>query len=615
MISNGIKSGVVALGVIFLISNFASAAIYSVNSGTDWRNEGMFFNTTTSSNQLQIGTHPLFDGFEDSDMAEYSLSGESKEASNSSPGGVPQGRYIGNVTTNSNGDETIASRNIAKINGTTIEWYAMSTTASNSGAEWTGIEYYTGSGSTKIIDSRLNCEQGGEDDSYSINGVAIHEAPVCDRWYHVELKEIDWANDNIGEVYVNGQLNATDVSFANSGSDVDHIKLISNSGETYQAYFDLVTNGTDEAIQGNWTGDTKAFGSSERSLGAFQVNVLSLPTNSHVDAVLLPKDNNNDTIEKVTCHIEKIGLHNYSCAAEVGNFDNFRLGFNMTGQNSPKINSTSVFYSGGDTKSPNITIYNPTNTTLNENQVDLNVTADETIGTWQYALDSGPNTTFTPNTTLSRLSMGQHHLVMYANDSSGNNVSSDVYFTVSDDDAWVNATGDDVRGTLDMLGNNILNVGKMVLEDVLDMGENRIINVSDPQEAQDAATKSYVDQQADGLRDSVLYTATADNSTLDVPDESGNIDERDTITVDTSTHPGTINFSTTASSDGKSIVIKDGAGHACNNSITVITQGDIPIDGQDSIRLTSNYESVTLEYSGELGEWGVTSHYEPGGIC
>ena len=62
-------------------------------------------------------------------------------------------------------------------------------------------------------------------------------------------------------------------------------------------------------------------------------------------------------------------------------------------------------------------------------------------------------------------------------------------------------------------------------------------------------------------------------------------------------------------------MIKDGAGSTCSNGITIVTEGDIPIDGRDRIILTSNYESVTIEYSGELEQWGVTGHYDPGGLC
>lgn len=270
---------------------------------------------------------------------------------------------------------------------------------------------------------------------------------------------------------------------------------------------------------------------------------------------------------------------------------------------------------GGDTTAPSITIHHPTNTTYSQSTLDLNVTADEAVDVWQTSVDGGANQTFTPNSTVGPVSDGQHGVTVWANDSSGNWGKQTVYFTVSDDDAWINATGDDMRGTLDMVGNTIRNVGYLLLEGLLDMAGNRIVNVGNPQEPQDAATKSYVDERTDSLRVSALWTPTATDPVLNVPEDSGTLDGHDTFTVNTSLTAGTINLSRTASSDGKAIVIKDGAGSTCSNSITIITEGGIPIDGRERIRLTENYESVTLEYSGELEQWGVTNHYDPGGLC
>ncbi len=81
-----------------------------------------------------------------------------------------------------------------------------------------------------------------------------------------------------------------------------------------------------------------------------------------------------------------------------------------------------------DTTPPKITILSPANTTYTSQAVHLNVTADENISTWWYSLNSGPNTTFTPNTTIVA-TLGPNNLTVYANDSRGNMNSSTVYFT------------------------------------------------------------------------------------------------------------------------------------------------------------------------------------------
>jgi PGF-pre-PGF domain-containing protein len=96
-----------------------------------------------------------------------------------------------------------------------------------------------------------------------------------------------------------------------------------------------------------------------------------------------------------------------------------------------------------DTTPPNITIYSPQNTTYGSSWVDLNVSADEFINTWWYSLDGGGNTTFAPNGSLggrTGLAEGQHHLVVYANDTSGNLNSSSVHFTVDTAPPTVNVT-------------------------------------------------------------------------------------------------------------------------------------------------------------------------------
>ena len=85
-----------------------------------------------------------------------------------------------------------------------------------------------------------------------------------------------------------------------------------------------------------------------------------------------------------------------------------------------------------DTTAPCLYIVSPENKTYTANYVYLEVySPDSDVDLWWYRLNSGTNVTFTPNTTITGLSNGDHILVVYVNDTSGNVNSSRVNFTVS----------------------------------------------------------------------------------------------------------------------------------------------------------------------------------------
>ncbi|MBT8507044.1 hypothetical protein AZH53_01195 [Methanomicrobiaceae archaeon CYW5] len=58
---------------------------------------------------------------------------------------------------------------------------------------------------------------------------------------------------------------------------------------------------------------------------------------------------------------------------------------------------------------------------------------DPDVATWWYSLDAAANVTFTPNITLPAMSVGEHTLQVWANDTSGNENSSSVTFTATVD--------------------------------------------------------------------------------------------------------------------------------------------------------------------------------------
>jgi hypothetical protein len=82
-----------------------------------------------------------------------------------------------------------------------------------------------------------------------------------------------------------------------------------------------------------------------------------------------------------------------------------------------------------DITPPTITITSPQNISYSTTNIALDVSADEAIDTWWYSLNGGSNATFTPNISITA-SQGSNDIIAYANDTSGNEGSSQVYFFV-----------------------------------------------------------------------------------------------------------------------------------------------------------------------------------------
>jgi hypothetical protein len=85
-----------------------------------------------------------------------------------------------------------------------------------------------------------------------------------------------------------------------------------------------------------------------------------------------------------------------------------------------------------DTMAPIIVVDSPTNTTYDTNKISLSFVVNEEPTLKFYSLDGKANTTVVDSIVLSNLSVGEHRLIMYAEDLAGNmGASQQVTFTIA----------------------------------------------------------------------------------------------------------------------------------------------------------------------------------------
>jgi hypothetical protein len=93
-----------------------------------------------------------------------------------------------------------------------------------------------------------------------------------------------------------------------------------------------------------------------------------------------------------------------------------------------------------DTSPPIISELSIANKTYNDQNVPLSFNLNENASWIAYDLDNHGNTTLQGNTTLTRLSIGSHSIVVYANDTLGNMGKSEmIYFTIKEPDTFPTA--------------------------------------------------------------------------------------------------------------------------------------------------------------------------------
>lgn len=95
-----------------------------------------------------------------------------------------------------------------------------------------------------------------------------------------------------------------------------------------------------------------------------------------------------------------------------------------------------VYFTINNGVSPSLTILQIENRTYSQNNLTLNIIADEQVSWMGYSLDGKTNVTFTGNITLNQLTYGSHSLVVYANDTVGNmGATEKVNFTIGKPDS------------------------------------------------------------------------------------------------------------------------------------------------------------------------------------
>lgn len=96
------------------------------------------------------------------------------------------------------------------------------------------------------------------------------------------------------------------------------------------------------------------------------------------------------------------------------------------------ISGREVSIQGVDKTVPDVSLLSPENITYDTSKVQLVFSVDGSISSMAYSLDDQANATIDGNTTISGISDGTHHVVVYVRDLAGNIGSSDrIYFGVS----------------------------------------------------------------------------------------------------------------------------------------------------------------------------------------
>jgi hypothetical protein len=424
---------------------------FSVDTDTEWQDNGQFWNTTSNGNLLLTNEDTFSDGV-DNDASPFpwargDTDGQTSWTTGTGPNSESVDITIDSGTDWNYGDGNSDSGpvgydylNVSIENGDPMYFEANLTGTEDDIkrgigiGEWDtgGIDHTDGIGCK--LDQRpavVGRDDSGKTDStlgYS-NGewmkVRINYTPSSGDWWC----KYDWEGDADGYTQV-----------ANGNDPGTHDMLIWGAGYTDAASdgvgtarFHNVKSNVLTADKGNWTGDTVSV-SGTHSTDWIQVELSTDAAGADTWFNFEAKDSTNTTTSTTTFGpITGTSPQNLSQSKVDGieSFENHRTWFNMSSGSTDKVDSfkVSTSSSGGDSTAPTVTIHDPAGT-VDRGTPWLNVTADEAVDTWIENVDGGTNQTFTPNKTLESLSDGGHTVNVYANDSSGNMGKTSQSFTV-----------------------------------------------------------------------------------------------------------------------------------------------------------------------------------------
>jgi hypothetical protein len=202
-------------------------------------------NLTVPEDPVRNLTGTTVEGFEDGDLAEYRDVDSARTTTETA--------YAGNrslVITDRNDDiDTDAQGLIGNKINRTFEPTAPSRLATairadNGAYNTVQVQWKNASGS--VLHSTMVLNYHGEL-YYGGKSHTTLQSADGHTWYYVELVDIDWEADVVGEIRVNGQPRATNVSFANPGDSVSEVQMRVHDGATGSVgYFDEVTVGGGE---------------------------------------------------------------------------------------------------------------------------------------------------------------------------------------------------------------------------------------------------------------------------------------------------------------------------------------------------------------------------------
>lgn len=185
---------------------------------------------------------PRLDGFEDGNIEEYYGDIDGFEAQKSV---VRNGEWSlkGQVQ---NGDNKEIYREIGFTQPNKVQGYVR--VDRGGGNENAHITYFNnGESGSPVLHINFTMNEGSDyygdesgDPQLEVNMEYIIDVEYS-RWYFVELRNINWESETVGEVLVDGNVEETNINFQESASSIDTLRLKVNDWGNETGYFDDVS--------------------------------------------------------------------------------------------------------------------------------------------------------------------------------------------------------------------------------------------------------------------------------------------------------------------------------------------------------------------------------------